>query len=445
VCRHKGRVVVVGAVGMDVPREAFYRKELELRLSTSYGPGRYDPRYEDKGLDYPFGYVRWTERRNMAAFLDLVAARRVDVAAMTTHRFEIADAALAFDLIASAERQLGVLLVYRPDSAPRATRVRLDEPRPVERIELGLIGAGNHVRDALLPHVLGRSDINVRAVCCATPINAKHVGERAAADYCTTDAREIFADARVNAVLIGARHDTHARYVLDALAAGKHAFVEKPLCLTRAELDTICTAYESTHRVALVVGFNRRHSTHVAALRECFARRQGPLTMLYRVNAGPLPADHWLLDPVIGGGRLLGEACHFVDTLAHIAASAPVRVHASRTRGSASDHDVVATLEFTDGSVGTLIYSVAGERAVGDGRSAIIDDFRITEWFADSRKHRVKSRGRDKGFRAEIDHFAACISNPTAADAAFRAAVVSTRATLALVESLTLREPIDVE
>jgi len=452
VCRHKGRVVVVGAVGMDVPREAFYRKELELRLSTSYGPGRYDPRYEDQGLDYPYGYVRWTERRNMAAFLDLVAARRVDVAAMTSHRFDIAEAGRAFELIASSERQLGVLLVYRPDAAPRATRVRLDDARPVERIELGVIGAGSHVRDALLPHVLARRDVNVRAVCCATPISAKLVGERSAADYCTTDARDIFADARVNAVLIGARHDAHARYVLDALAAGKHAFVEKPLCLTRAELDDIDAAHDAARGLALVVGFNRRHSRHIAAVRECFARRRAPLTMVYRVNAGALPAEHWLLDPTVGGGRALGEGCHFVDTLAHIAASAPVRVHASRTRGNASDHDFVATLDFADGSVGTLIYAVAGDRAVakerievfGDGRSAIVDDFRVTDWFADSRRHRIKSRGRDKGFRAEIDFFAACVADPSAADDTFRAAVASTRATLALVESLTLREPIDV-
>jgi len=455
VCRHKGRVVVVGAVGMDVPREAFYRKELELRLSTSYGPGRYDPRYEDKSLDYPYGYVRWTEQRNMAAFLDLVDARRVDVAAMTSHRFDIADAARAFDMIASNERQLGVLLVYHPDAAPQGTRVRLEDPRPVERVELGLIGAGNHVRDALMPHLRTRRDVNVRAVCCATPISAKFVGERSGADYCTTDAREILADSRVNAVLIGARHDAHARYVLDALAAGKHAFVEKPLCLTHAELDAIAAVHEranAARAVALMVGFNRRHSPHIGVLRECFAARRAPLTLVYRVNAGALPADHWLLDPAVGGGRALGEACHFVDALAHIVGCAPTRVQATRTRRTGHDHDFVATFDFADGSVGTLIYAVDGDRAVakerievfGDGRSAIVDDFRVTECFVDGRRRAYKSRGRDKGFRAEMDAFVESVSNPALAEAAFLAAIASTRATLALADSLTLREPIEI-
>jgi predicted dehydrogenase len=308
----------------------------------------------------------------------------------------------------------------------------------------------------LLPHLRDREDVSIRAVCCATGISAKSVANRLRAQYCTTRAAEIFEDPDINTVLIGARHDLHAEFVIDALRHQKHVFIEKPLCLTEDELCAIEAAYAdatASRDIVLHAGFNRRHSPHLRRVAELFAKRQGPLTMVYRVNAGALPAEHWLNDPAVGGGRVLGEACHFVDTLQALAGCRPIRIHAARSRTLAADHDFVATLEFADGSIGTLIYAVDGDRSIakervevfGAGKSAVIDDFATTDLHSNGRRTRFTSRGRDKGFRSEIDYFTAAVLKPDDAEADFHSAVLATRATLKLVESLTTREPIDLE
>ena len=450
-CRRKGRVVVVGAVGMTLPREPFYRNELELKLSTSYGPGRYDPRYEESGVDYPYGYVRWTERRNMAAFLDLVAQGRVDAHALTSHRFAVADAGRAYELIATRREHMGVVLCYDPSTPKPETRLALRPPREQRRMEIGVIGAGAHVRDKLLPRLRARSDASVRAVCCRTGVSAKTVAARVGAEYCTTNLIDVLDDPRIDAVVIGTRHDLHASVAIDALARGKDVLIEKPLCLDAAELTAIEAAHDDAARVSgavLCVGFNRRHSAHVRRVREFFAACGAPLTMVYRVNAGALPRDHWLFDPKVGGGRIVGEICHFVDTVRHIANAPIVRVHAIRTRRE-GDNGVVASLEFGDGSIATVIYVVDGDRGIakerleiaGAGRTALIDDYRVTDLHRDGRRRRFRGRRQDKGFDGQLEHFATLRADPAAADTEFRASVATTRATFALLDSLASGMP----
>jgi predicted dehydrogenase len=460
ICRQKGRVVVVGAVGMNLPREPFYRKELELRLSTSYGPGRYDAAYEQQGIDYPYGYVRWTEGRNLAAFLQLIADGRIDVAALASHRFTIGDAASAYELLRTGAPSLGILLAY-PDAAVerlRRPRVQLHESIHTDRVRIGIIGPGNHVRDRRLPHLRTRRDIELRAVCAATGISAKAVANREKAAYCTADYREILADTTIDAVLVGTRHDSHAQIVTAALAQGKHVFVEKPLCLTEEELDAIDHAYgeaAALRHTVLAVGFNRRHSPHVRQVAEWFEGRVDPLTMIYRVNALAIAGDHWIQDPAIGGGRIIGEACHFIDVLHALAGAAPVRVHATRVGRHSSgiiDDKAIITLDFADGSIGTVIYTGDGDRSVpkerlevyGAGRSAILDDFRVTTLHGGGKQRSFKTRTQDKGFVAELDAFLTLLESGASGDAVFAAARLSMLATLKAQRSLALREPLTI-
>jgi predicted dehydrogenase len=417
ICRRKGRVVVVGAVGMDLPREPYYMKELELRMSTSYGPGRYDPAYEERGHDYPYGYVRWTEQRNMEAFLWLLRDGKVNVGALTTHRYDIADAETAYAmLMTGSEPYLGILLQY-----PGAAVARRAAPAPLAPAAaggpatLGIIGAGNHVRDMLLPHLRDAAGVQFRWVCTATGISANKLGESLGIRGRTTDHREVLGDADCRAVLIGTRHDSHARLVIAALDAGKHVFVEKPLCLTLEELAEVSAAYQlaAGRGQRLLVGFNRRYSEHAQRARDFYAGHREPLVMSYRVNAGAIPREHWVQDPAAGGGRIIGEACHFIDLLQFVCGAPPVRVRGTRIGRHSSgiaDDQAILTFGFADGSVGSVAYAAGGSTALakerlevfGDGRSLVLDDFLVTEFYAAGKRTRYKSGRRDKGFAQEM-------------------------------------------
>lgn len=455
ICRQKGRVVVVGAVGMDIPREPYYMKELEIRLSCSYGPGRYDAEYEEKGQDYPYGYVRWTEQRNMSAFLDLVAQQKVNLKALTTHNFTIEDASSAYDMISNqTESYLGIVLSYSSASQARFSN-RIDlaaSPTPSGVIQFGLIGAGNHIKDMVLPSVRSSGNANVKAVCTGTGLNAKAVAEKEGADYCTTNYEEIVKDPEINAVIVGTRHDTHAEIILAALAQGKHCFVEKPLCLSIDELLLIDEAYAKAAKqgVVLQVGFNRRHSEHAKEIRKFFSTRGNPLTMIYRVNAGSIPADHWIQDVDIGGGRIVGEACHFIDFMQYISGADPLSVFAfdieRHDTGITSDKAVI-TIRFTDGSIGTLIYcgdgdkSLAKERfeAFADGKSAVLDDFTRTEMYSGGRRSLFKTKRVDKGFNQEIQAFMSAIAGEPA-PLIYEQARATTFATLEAMRSMSSKQ-----
>jgi len=421
ISRQKGRVVVVGAVGMDLPREPYYKKELELRLSMSYGPGRYDPHYEEKGYDYPYGYVRWTEQRNMAAFLWLIESGRLDVKRLTSHRYAIGEAESAYQMMmAGTESYLGILLEYpsRPAAAVPAPALAAGPAAPAGTLSLGLIGAGNHVRDMLLPHLKSQPGVDLRWLCGGTGVAVQALAERFGIAGRTTDFTEVLADPTVNAVLIGTRHADHAHMVIAALKAGKHVFVEKPLCLTEEELERIVATYRAsaTQSQRLMVGFNRAYSSHGLRAREFFAGHREPLVMSYRVNAGSIPANHWVQDPVVGGGRIIGEGCHFLDFMADVCGALPMRVRAvaigRHSTGITSDQCIL-TFGFADGSVGTLIYAAGGDaglakerfEAFGDGRALVLEDFLVTEMYRGGYRRVFKTGKRDKGFAAEMAQF----------------------------------------
>lgn len=420
ISRQRGRVVMVGVTGMEVPRELFYAKELDFRLSRSSGPGRYDPLYEEHGVDYPIGYVRWTEQRNMEAFLQLLASKRVDVAPLVTHTFGIDDAPKAYELITgkTGERFVGVLLEY-PKTGTVETKLRVvaATARPAPVI-LGVIGAGNHAQGVLLPQFKANADVTLRTVCTATGTKAKKAAEKFGFESCTTDWREVIADDSVNAVLIASRHDLHAPAVCEALRAGKTIFCEKPLCLREEQLDEIVKTINETGNTRLMVGFNRRFAPFAAKVKEITP----PLMMRYRVSVAPLPREHWINDPATGGGRIVGEVCHFVDFLVFVTGARPVSVFA---QGFGGDNVQVA-LRFVDGSVGAIDYFSVGDaslgkeyfEAFGGGRSVIVEDF------------------RDKGQAEEVRRFVEAVKTGAPMPVGLEEIIASTQATFAILKSM---------
>lgn len=451
IARKKGVVVVVGAVGMTLPRELYYKKELDFRLSMSYGPGRYDSQYEEKGHDYPISYVRWTENRNMAAFLDLVGDDKVRLKPLITHRFAIEEAQEAYTMMmANTVPYLGIMITYPTNQPTRHSSVIDLAPQKSDGpVILGVIGAGNHVKDMLLPPIKDLKQTTIRAICTASGVNAKALGAKVGAAYCTTDPQAVFEDAAINAVLIGTRHDSHASLIIRALQAGKHVFVEKPLCLTEEELDQISETYQNLARqdLHLMVGFNRRFSTHAVKGRAFFKGRQSPLMMTYRVNAGRIPQDHWIQDPEIGGGRIIGEGCHFIDYMQAICGAIPVSVHARRIAPQSSampDDQCILSFTFGDGSIGNLVYTSGGDTALakerfeahGDGKSLTMDDFHLSEFYAKSEKTRFSSGKRDKGFQQEVTSFVEAIERGLPPPIRFEELYAVTRACFLAVLSL---------
>ncbi|MFY9268447.1 MAG: bi-domain-containing oxidoreductase [Candidatus Manganitrophaceae bacterium] len=453
IARRKGRVVVVGAVGMTLPREPYYKKELELRLSTSYGPGRYDREYEEKGRDYPYGYVRWTERRNMEAFLALIQQRKIDVRSLISHRFPIEKGEEAYRLMMEgSESYLGIIVTYPPVGGTGRDRLgRIVPVRPARTttgLQLGIIGAGNHVKDRLLPVLKAMEAVSIRAVCTGTGLHAKAVAEKTGAAYCTSDYREVLKDDAVNAVLIGTRHHDHGPMVLEALRAGKHVFVEKPLCLSEAELEEITSLYAEKAKkgVQLTVGFNRRFSPHMLEARGFFQDRKNPLVMFFRVNAGAIPFEHWIQDLDVGGGRIVGEACHFVDFMQALCGAVPVSVHARRIgrhRSGITDDQSLLSFSFGDGSIGTVLYTAGGDpglgkerfEAFGEGKVLIIDDFFRSEFYAGGKKRVFKTAKQEKGFQVEMARFVESITSDSGPAILFEEIRAVTRACFRAVES----------
>jgi predicted dehydrogenase/threonine dehydrogenase-like Zn-dependent dehydrogenase len=448
LARDRAVVVAVGMVGMDVPRNAYYEKELQLRLSRSYGPGRYDRTYEEDGVDYPLGYVRWTEQRNMEAFLDLVAAGSVRPSRLVTHRIPIAEAERAYRIVTGeiAEPYLGILLEYpRPtEPAQRAARieVRPSAPASSTTVRLGVIGAGTFARSVLLP-ALKKLDVDLVGVATQSPPSAQQTASRFAIGYATTDWRQVVDDPGIDAVLVATRHDLHPAIAAAALRAGKSVFLEKPMALHAADLDDLMAAWSASGRL-LQVGFNRRFAPTYRRLAASLARRRQPLVMSYRVNAGSVASTSWVVDPVQGGGRLVGEVCHMVDLLVDLARGRATSVFAQQGQAVTGD-DVVLTLTFGDGSLGTIVYASGGDRGLakeqlevlGGGTAAVLDDFRRLRLYEAGRVRRLGGRlaSQDKGHAAELAAFVDAVKRGAPAPVDPRVAEHVTRVTFAAVES----------
>jgi predicted dehydrogenase/threonine dehydrogenase-like Zn-dependent dehydrogenase len=459
LARDRGRVVAVGAVGMNVPRRIYYQKELSVIVSRSYGPGRYDPTYEEGGQDYPIGYVRWTEGRNLAAFVELLANGDVDVAPLVSHRFPIEQGGEAYALITgdSSEPFLGVLLTYpeidsAAESLPRVTQLGVEGSAATSRVRLGAFGAGNFATAVLFPALKGLDGLELVGLATASGLKSANVGRRFGFEYATTDETQILSDERINTVAILTRHHLHAGQVIAALEAGKHVFCEKPLAIRREELQEIAAMLE-TSGCMLMVGFNRRFAPLAVRMKAFFEEVQEPLVVNYRINAGYLPAEHWLHDPNQGGGRIIGEACHFIDFLTYLIGEPPKRVQAKGLpdQDRYCEDNVIMTFEFPNGSLGTVTYLASGDRAfpkerveaIGGGRVAVLDDFRSLEIYQNSGRKVHRSRLRqDKGHRAEWEAFVAALTQGEVPPIPYDHLFAVTQASFLAVESLRSGEEI---
>ncbi len=441
--RTKGRIVVVGLVGMTIDREPFYKRELDLRLSMSYGPGRHDPAYELEGHDYPLPYVRWTEQRNMAAFLDLVAEGRVTPKALVTHRFAIGEAMQAYELMEKGEPHLAMVLNY-PEGAPveagarRIARAPAPQPRQ-DANTVGFIGLGNYAKGVLLPAFSKIEGVSLATVVTSTGLSAGHSAQKYGFSTAATDPAAALDDAAIDTIVIATRHDTHAQLAIAALEAGKHVFVEKPLAMTLEELDAVVAAAERAPGV-LTVGFNRRFAPLLVKAKEALSPRTGPLVMLYRVNAGAIPSESWIQRDE-GGGRVVAEMCHFVDALSFLCGGLPVDVQAV----AAKDHAdaVSALIRFADGSTGTIVYSSLGDASVAKeyvevfaaGRVLQLHDFVKLDISCGGKRASFKG-AQDKGQRALVAAFVAATRGGGAPPIALAELAAVSEATIAIGEAI---------
>lgn len=461
IARDRARVVVVGAVKIDVPREHFYMKELELCLSRSYGPGRYDPSYEECGFDYPIGYVRWTEKRNMEEVLRLMATGQLNIDLLTTHRYRIERAAEAYDLILGKnghEPVCGVLLEY-DTSSPLISRVETRaRTRPRDgQVGVGFIGAGNFATASLLPHLRDHDRVKLTGLANSTGISAKNTAERFRFGFCASAPSEVILDAGTDAVFIATRHNSHAQLVCEALRAGRAVFVEKPLCLNEEELKSVVEAWRDSERAALMVGFNRRFAPLAVEVKRAFGRRTTPFSINYRINAGFIPKDSWIQDPVQGGGRIVGEVCHFIDLMQYFTDSEPVKVYAEMiTTGSQKETDedtVQIIIKFSDGSIGNVSYIAVGDKGFpkerveifGSGAVAVIDDFKSALFTKSGSSRSLGSGSQDKGHRDEVRAFIDALIKGEDLPISLRSIVATTLATFKILESLRSGMPATVD
>lgn len=391
MCRQRGRIILVGVTGLELSRADFYEKELSFQVSCSYGPGRYDPAYEEGGQDYPIGFVRWTEQRNFEAVLDLMASGHLDVAPLISHRFDLARAEEAYALLSSSESSLGIVLKY-PAGAPAADglnpglqsrNVLLGSPTITSaKGWVAFLGAGNYAGRVLMPAFKAAGAV-LHSVASAGGVSAVHFGKKFGFAQASTDGAAALADSAVDTVVIATRHDAHGRQVLASLEAGKHVFCEKPLCLTLAELAAIETAAVSRPNQMLMVGFNRRFAPQVARMKALMATVAEPKSLVMTVNAGAIASDHWTQDAAVGGGRVVGEACHFIDLLRYLVGS-PIKSHqalalARHPALEVTDDKVTILLSFADGSVGTVHYLANGDKAFPKERLEVFCGGRILQ------------------------------------------------------------------
>ena len=448
LCRDRGRVVALGAIGLEVPRRPYYEKELVLLQSRSYGPGRYDPSYEEGGVDYPVGYVRWTEGRNLDAFLQQLASKRLHVEPLISHRFTIEKAAEAYELLSGGHNPLGIVLTYSAQTAPsREVKIAANASRANKSgdVRVGLIGAGNFASATLAPLLVSTPHAQLTAIASARGVSARHLAEKSGAARATTDGEALLVDPELDAVVIATRHHLHAAQSEAALRAGKHVYVEKPLALDDDGLDRVLAAQRSSG-AQLCVGFNRRFAPLTKTLIEAFAGRRAPLLIQVRVNAGEIPGTSWVHDPREGGGRLVGEGCHFVDLCQAIAGARTTQVFAQSIgpgSGARADDNFMLTLQLGDGSIAQITYASTGDASagkerievIGNGALAVLDDFRKLEIHRGGKVTSTRALAQDKGHAAAIAAFVAAVRGGAPAISLEQIESAS-RATLAAARSL---------
>ena len=443
IARKRANVVVLGAVPTGFDRDPYYyRKELNVKMSCSYGPGRYDFNYEEKGIDYPAAYVRWTEKRNMDAFQHLISSKIIDVSYLTTHVFNFEDAPKAYDIVTTqSEPFLGIILKYDISKTPHKGKIITSIVEKTGKVNLAFIGAGSYAQGNLLPNLPNSTDVVRKGVLTQSGTTSKRVAERFKFEFCTSDENDILKAESINTLFIATRHDTHAAYVIKGLENNKNVFVEKPLCLNIEELEQIeslCAAKEKL----VMIGFNRRFSPNALTIKKEIG--DGKMSMLYRINAGYIPGDSWIQDMKIGGGRIIGEVCHFIDLMTYFCNSIPVKVMASALPDEQSLNDTVnIIIEFKNGSTGCIAYYANGSKTLkkeymeiySSGKTAVIDDFKECYVYGNGKPFKSKLFAQDKGQKNMINHFINGLKKgiaPISMDEVFAV----TRATFAIVKSI---------
>ncbi len=469
IARDRSRVIMIGLTGMNMPRGPYYMKELEFKLSRSYGPGRYDPAYEEHGNDYPIGFVRWTENRNMKEFVQLLKDRKVNVKALTTHRFPIDDAGHAYKLISGkkTERYIGILLEYDTETSPL---VPAEPTKPAATVftpeteafrknpsVVGFIGAGSFARANLLPAVKSIQGVILETVCTASGVSAKTAQSQFGFGSITTDSREIFSNGKIGTVFIATRHNLHASLALEALKAGKNVFVEKPLALNEEGLISLAQFYRGSDELnmpLLMVGFNRRFAPLSRQVKDFFAHTGEPVVVNYRVNAGYIPKNHWTQDPAEGGGRIIGEVCHFVDLIQFLTGSKVQKVYAeSISSGSSAvtnSDNVNISLRMANGSLGIITYIANGDSALpkerievtSGNRAAVLDNFQKAYFYSNGKESKAGTGKLDKGIQNEVRAFLASAMTDRHRLIPFDDLVNTTLATFKVTTSLSVGEPV---
>ena len=466
IARDRAHVVAIGAVGQSLPRRVYYQKELNFINSRSYGPGRYDPSYEEGGQDYPIGYVRWSEGRNLQAFVELLANGQVDVKPLISHHFPIENATQAYELITkqNSETFLGVLITYPEASSKQVDLQKVIEP--VKRtnlpltganvVRLGVLGAGNFANAIMLPVLNKTPSVELVSIASASGFHAEFASKKYDFKYTGASENEILSDPQVNTMCILTRHHLHAEQVVRALQAGKHVFCEKPLAISPEQLAQVKQQINDNEASPLLmVGFNRRFAPLVSRLYEFVEPRNEPLMATYRINAGSIPLTHWVQDPALGGGRIIGEACHFIDLLTFLIGAIPNKVIAQSLPDDQRyrEDNVLLTFSFPDGSIGSVVYLANGDRAMSKerlevftgGRVAVLDDFRTLELIANGKRHVYRSRLRqDKGHHAEWVAFSQAIINGGPPPIPYDQLFGVTQASFAALDSIRSRETISL-
>lgn len=457
ICRKKGRIVLIGVVGLELSRTDFYEKELSFQVSCSYGPGRYDPAYEGQGHDYPIGYVRWTEQRNFEAVLDMLAENHLKTGPLISHHFPLGEAARAYDLIGGSEPVLGILLTY--DEAAKATFDRTIEITPEAvpvastptGLVLGMIGAGNYAIRTLIP-AFKKAGVRLKTVASGGDATGAYAGRKFGFEAATTDTESLLADPDINAVAIATRHDSHARFVCQALQAGKHVFVEKPLAITRDELREIESTYgrmqSGGQALLLMVDFNRRFAPHIRKMKELLEGVREPKSIVMTVNAGEIPPDDWTQDPAVGGGRIIGEGCHFIDLLRFLVGEPVVSVQTTMMGDAPGvtirDDKVSFTLGFADGSFGTVHYLANGHRSFPKERLEVftggkilqLDNFRRLRGYGWKGFRKLNLRRQDKGNTQSVVAFLDTIRRSGSLPIPFDEIVEATRISLEITQQV---------
>jgi threonine dehydrogenase-like Zn-dependent dehydrogenase/predicted dehydrogenase len=455
MCRKRGRIVLVGVTGLELSRDDFFKKELTFQVSASYGPGRYDPNYEDKGQDYPVSFVRWTEQRNFEAVLDMMADNRLDVRPLISHRFAIGDAENAYDLVGGDKSFLGILLAYPGLEISLKTRtISLKTPQLLlpglgssAKANVSFVGSGNYATSVLIP-AFKDAGAHLRSVVSSSGVSSIYAGHKFGFDEATTETNHLFHDEVTDAVVISTQHDSHSHFILQALRSGKHIFVEKPLCLNLSELADIESAYAGTRKLGpkspiVMVGFNRRFAPQIQRIKQLLTGVTEPKSFVMTVNAGAIAADHWTQDPEIGGGRIIGEACHFIDLIRFLV-GVPFISWQKLSMDTPTQDTVSLSMGFEDGSIGTVHYFANGNKAFPkerleiftSGRILQLDNFRKLSGYGWPNFNRMNLFRQDKGQKACVKAFIDAIKGRAPAPIQFNEILEVSRVSIELAGAL---------